>query len=113
MMASLDDKIAAQGYRNFSHVRCAYHGSARVSPLQHRYNDIMSRQRIAIEWSFAKVKQRCPYSCQSRLLKLGACDVARNIRVCVFMTSIHTTLHQSQTGLYFQCFAPTLAQYLA
>jgi hypothetical protein len=98
---------------NLSHVRCAHHGPAPVTAQDIIDNYIMSKERISIEWGFCKIKQRCPYCTRSSLLKFGQTDVARNIRVCVLMTNIHTCLRQSQTGHYFDCFAPSLAEYLA
>lgn len=101
-----------KGYTNLSHVRCAHHGPAYVSPQQISDNIQMSSGRVGIEWGFGKIKQRCPYCTHKNLLKLRSGKVARIIRVCALMTNIHTSLNQSQSSGYFDCRAPTLEEYL-
>ncbi len=100
-----------KGYTNDTHVRVAAHGHIPLTALQIHYNRVMSRVRIGIEWGFGKVKQRNPFILHWRLLKLQLVDVARYIRVAVLLTNAHTCMVQSQTGLYFNCFAPTLDAY--
>jgi hypothetical protein len=101
-----------KGFDDDVHIRAAYHG-ARLSPLQTHQNWIMSGERVTVEWGFGKVQQRCPFVCKRNLLKLQLVDVARYIRVAVLLTNAHTCMHQSQTGLYFQCRAPTLEEYFS
>ena len=101
-----------KGFTRNTHVKCAHHGPAPVTPEMRHHNWIMARARIGVEWGFGKVKARCPFATRPSLLKLKERDVARIIRVCTLMTNIHTCLYQSQTGLYFNCSAPSLEEYL-
>jgi hypothetical protein len=102
-----------KGYERDTHIRCAAHGPARVTQRQHLDNWIMSKTRISVEWGYGKVKTRCPYLLRPHHLKLQLMDVAQVIRVSVLLTNAHTCLHQSITGLYFNCAAPTLTEYFA
>eukprot|EP01032_Pedospumella_encystans_P018564 gene18564-21128_t len=84
-----------KGYVRTSHVRCAAHGPAHVSAIQHRDNGIMSRERIGVEWGFGKVYARCKYIRHASLLKVQDNDVS--MRVAVAVTNAHTCIAQSQT----------------
>lgn len=101
-----------RGFDNSSCVRSAAHGPAYVSPAQKVDNHKMSRERITEEWCFAKVKNLFPFTTRPNLLKLQLVDVAAYIRVAVFLTNCHTCINQSETGLYFNCLAPSLHEYL-
>ncbi len=55
MMAQLGNYIqywmyTDKGYDADTNVRCAAHGPASVTILQHYHNFLMSRERIGIEW---------------------------------------------------------------
>ncbi|KAJ1438391.1 hypothetical protein B484DRAFT_344267, partial [Ochromonadaceae sp. CCMP2298] len=102
-----------KGYSNNTHVRSAAHGPGYVSHLQWFHNAMMSRARVTIEWGFGKVYARCPFLKRPSLLKLQQTDVARLVRVAVFLTNAHTCMRQSGTGIYFDCAAPSLAEYFA
>ena len=78
-----------------THIRCASHGPSNLTPLQHHYNWIMSKERIGIEWGNGKIKISCPLTLQKKLLKLQQVDVVQLIRVAVLLTNAHTCLHQS------------------
>jgi hypothetical protein len=100
-----------KGYAVDTHVRSAAHGPLYVSPQQHHNNWIMASERIGVEWGFGKVKARCPFMLKPHLLKLQLSDVAQYARISALLTNAHTCLHQSQTGLYFDCSAPNLEEY--
>lgn len=97
---------------NSDHGRCAHHGPG-LTAYQVHSNWVMSMVRIGVEWGFGKVKTRNPFVLNWRLLKLQRVDVARYVRVAVLLANAHTCLRQSQTGVHFNCFAPSLAQYFA
>ncbi len=100
-----------KGYTDNTHVKSAYHGPVPLTAMEIHYNWLMSTVRIGVEWGFGKVKYRNPFILHWRLLKFQMVDVARYIRVAVLLTNAHTCLHQSQTGLYFNCYAPSVEQY--
>jgi hypothetical protein len=102
-----------KGYTAKSHMLCSHHGPAFVTPEQDQDNWIMSRERIGVEWGFGKVLERCPLLNKIKIMKLKLIDVAAYVRNAVFLTNIDTCLHQSQCGEHFDCFAPTLYEYLA
>jgi hypothetical protein len=125
-----------KGFNDASNVFSAYHGPGEVTALMEHYNWIMSRFRIglfcvmllsycvfhqfiiiqffaAVEWCFGKLKARNPFLQRYDILKLQQMDVARHVRVAVLLTNAHTCLHESQTGLYFNCFSPKLSEYFA
>ena len=100
-----------KGYTNDTHCKCAHHGPAVLTALQVHFNWVMSRARIGVEWGFGKVKARNPLILKPYMLKLQLMDVSKLVRVAVLLTNAHTCLNQSQTGLYFNCCAPTLGEY--
>lgn len=102
-----------KGYDYDTHIRCAYHGPGYVSEEEKHFNYIMSRERIGVEWGNAKIYQRCPLLKRVELLKLQLVDVRSLVRVGVLLTNFHTSLHQSSVGFYFNCFAPSLPEYLS
>lgn len=102
-----------KGYAYNTHIRCAAHGPAYVTGQQLFENWVMAKERIGVEWGYGKVKALCPILRRKYLLKLKAVDVAQLVRVCFFLTNMHTCMNQSQVGLYFNCPAPSLAEYLA
>lgn len=102
-----------KGYNFDTHVRCASHGPGPVTVVQEQNNAIMARPRVTDEWGFGKVYERCPLVNQKKFLKLQGVDVAQIVRVAVLLTNFHTCMHQSNTGLFFHCAAPTLEQYCA
>lgn len=100
-----------KGYDWNSHCRVAARGA--LTAHQFFNNWVMSKVREGIEWGFGKLKSRNPLVLRSQLLKLQMVDVAKIIRVAVLLTNLDTCLHGSNTSLFFNCFPPTLQQYLA
>jgi hypothetical protein len=102
-----------KGYTRKTHMLCSHHGPGYVTPEQDQDNWIMSRDRVTVEWAFGKVYQRCPLLHNDKMLKLKLINVAMYVRNAVFLTNIHTCLHQNNIGEHFNCDAPSLADYLA
>ena len=100
-----------KGFSWDTYVRCAAHGPGIVTAFEKRNNYIMSTVRVTEEWGFGKIKARCPFINRHMILKVQHIDVAKFVRVAVLLTNAHTCMHQSQTGLYFDCTAPTLEEY--
>lgn len=98
---------------HYSHLRAAAHGPGHVTDQQKFDNWVMAKERVGVEWGYGKIDARCPFLKCAHLMKLQACDVASFVRVAVLLTNAHTCLQQSQTGLYFECEAPTLENYFA
>ena len=102
-----------KGFTTDTNIKSAHHGPAIVTPQQFRDNMMMSSVRVCIEWSFTKLKQVAPILTRKSILRLGAINVPKLLRVAQLQTNVHTCLKQSQTGLFFNCSAPTLEQYFA
>jgi hypothetical protein len=75
-------------------------------------NAVMSRVRVAVEWSFEKVVQEFAFLDFDKNLKLYLSPIALWYKIGVLMTNCHTCLYGSQTGLFFQLQAPSLEWYL-
>lgn len=103
-----------KGYNNSSHLRAAAHlPGPPLTVLQIFENWLMAKERISVEWGYAKVKARCPLLNCPHLLKLQASDVSCIVRVAVLLSNAHTCMHQSETGLYYNCPAPSVEEYFA
>lgn len=99
-----------KGFNNDDYIRCAAHGPGFVTPEQHADNAVMGRGRVSEEWGFGKLKARCPFV-NSKKLPIQCVDVGKYVRVATLLTNAHTCFHQSITGLYFDCYAPTIHEY--
>ena len=102
-----------RGYDNDTHLNYAAHGPALVTAMDIEHAWVMSRARIGVEWGFGKIYARCPILKRVLKQKPQEKDVKQLHRVCVLLTNAHTCLHQSQTGLYFNCKAPSLEEYFS
>ena len=110
-------RFMSRGDKNYawlSHMSGMYqrHGGRALTQSQRESNKATSPVRVCIEWTFAKVMQRCPLIGRPRLLKIQEVPVCTYINVAFFLTNLHTTLHGSQTGLYFMTEPMSLEQYL-
>lgn len=84
-----------------------------LTPRQIYFNWVMSKVREGVEWGFGRVKSRNSFILRKELLKLQSVNVARYVRVAVFLTNCDTCIERScQTSLYFMCHPPTLEEYL-
>jgi len=102
------DKI----YNTSPVVRAAY--SRKNGPLQpwmKTYNHIMSRLRIAVEWSFGKVVTRAKYIAFFMSMRLFEIPVAKYFTVAALLANAHTCMYGTQETRYFDCVAPTLVEY--
>jgi hypothetical protein len=100
-----------KGFTRDTHIRCAFKGP-NITPDQVDDNEQMTPVRVCNEWGFAKMYERNPFLRRVCLLKMQRVDVARYVRVAVLLTNMHTCLHESNTGLYFDVRAWTLEEYL-
>lgn len=101
-----------KGFDEDTHISCAAHGPAYVSPRRKLNSKRLTPLRVTNEWCIGKVYERNPYLRNVLLLKLQQTDVAALVKSAVIITNCHTCMHQSNTGLYFNVIAPTLADYL-
>lgn len=76
------------------------------------FNKEMSRVRQSVEWGFGKVTTNFAFLDFKKNLKLLLQPVSKYYIVGTFLTNCHTCLYGSQTGRYFDCAPPTLAEYL-
>jgi hypothetical protein len=100
------DKI----YASLSHMSGMFRG--RRTHAQRLSNSRISPLRVCAEWNFAMAHQRCPLIGRPRLLKLQEVPVVTYLNIAFFLTNLHTTLHGSQTGLYFMTEPMSLEEYL-
>lgn len=101
---------ADKGYGHDTHVRSAFKRADFNKIIR---NLIMGRSRVSIEWGFRKINRVCPLLKAVDKMKIQHVAVSKRVRVAALLTNLHTCLHGSQTGLYFDCRQPTLQQYLA
>lgn len=99
------------GYESTAFVKSPLRGD-HLTPLQLIQKEMMSGERICAEWGFSKLKARNPFVTQIKQMKLLHVEVCKILQVAAILTNCHSCLHQSQTALYFQCWAPSLDEYL-
>lgn len=77
------------------------------------FNLLMSRQRIAVEWSFASVTNLFQRARSAHVLRVFSTPVGATYTVMTFLTNcIIAVRGHSQTSIYFDCDPPTLREYL-
>jgi len=104
--------VTEKGYASRSHVQCSYHGTG-VTWYQAIRNLIIGSYRVAVEWCFQKIKTRSGIVTDLNNMKIDMTQVDYLVRSAALLANSHTCLHESATGLRFQCPAPTLHEYFA
>lgn len=76
------------------------------------FNKTMSQLRQCVEWEFGKIKTLFSFLDFKKNLKLLLQPVAKYYIVGTLLANCHTCIYSSQTGLYYDCKPPSLAEYL-
>jgi hypothetical protein len=80
--------------------------------LQKEFNLLMSKERITVEWGFAKITSIFAYLDFSKNQKIFLQPVGHYFRLAAILANCHTCLYGSQVALYFNLTPPTLNEYL-
>ena len=80
------------------------------------YNRQFVSCRESVEWGFGKVYAPwyalLPYLDFEQLQKSNLAPTEEDFMVGVWLTNLHTCAYGSTTSLYFNCYPPTLAEYI-
>lgn len=103
-------------YRNSPIVTAAF--NLRNNPVglnfwQEMQNHIMSDTRVAIEWSFGKIVQRCKYVAFGKTMFIQSSPVNQYCHVGVFLPNCHTFFYGSQHTCYFRVAPSSIEEYMA
>jgi hypothetical protein len=102
---------ADKGYNNDAHTVAAYHININT-PIEHRNaNNIMTRQRIGVEWGIEKIYVICPLIKHLEFMKTQLSPISSYEYSSALLCNIHTCLNTNQNATYFDCI-PTLEDYL-
>jgi len=77
------------------------------------YNSIMSKIRVAIEWSFGSIIVRNKFISFAIGQKIQQNQLAKQYNIAVFLTNCHVCMNGSAHMEYFDCVPPSLDAYLA
>ena len=84
---------------------------ARLSNVQHKFNNNMSKVRTSVEWGFGKISGVFAFLDFHRNLKVYLQPVGKLMYTGAILANVHTCLYSSQTSKYFGLEPPTLEQY--
>ena len=104
---------ADKGYVSSSHGNVAYR-AGRGLPLPDELaeaNNMMSPQRIGVEWSFQKISQNSALIDQYKIQKIQLSQVASFYYVAAILANAHTCLYMSNASVYWNLAPPTLGNY--
>ena len=76
------------------------------------YNRQFASCRESVEWGFGKVYALWPYLDFEKLQKSNLAPTEEDFMVGVWLTNLHTCAYGSTTSSYFNCYPPTLEEYL-
>ena len=76
------------------------------------YNRQFASCRESVEWGFGKVYALWPYLGFEKLQKSNLAPTEEDFMVGVWLTNLHTCAYGSTTSSYFNCYPPTLEEYL-
>eukprot|EP00644_Phytophthora_capsici_P002452 jgi/Phyca11/543127/estExt2_Genewise1Plus.C_PHYCAscaffold_110191 len=95
-----------------SEMLCSPFRSAYVSSAEKRFNVVMSKTRVSIEWLFGIVKTKWAFLDWNKKHKILLTPVARMVRTAVLLTNAMTCIRNgNQISKYFNCAPPTLEEY--
>ena len=83
-----------------------------VQPWQTSQNSIMSRIRIAVEWSFGKIITQNAFLDFWKNQKIQMSPLAKYYHVATLLTNMHTCLYGAEHCNYFEILPPTLDEYM-
>jgi len=101
-----------KGYYNDTHAIAAHRVNANTPPWQIQSNNIMTPQRIAVEWSIGKLKVMSPLLNNLYVMKVQQSQVSKYVFACALLCNIHTCLYGNECSTHFNCHPPTIEQYL-
>lgn len=101
-----------RGYTSFSHVFAAHRGGINLPNNLQQENRAMRPRRASNEWGIGKVKVRNPLLGYMHTTRIQQTPFLKIVKVAVLFTNLHTCLHESLTGLHYNCFAPSIEDYL-
>jgi len=85
---------ADKGYYNDTHTVAAYHININT-PIEHRNaNNIMTRQRIGVEWGIEKIYVICPLIKHLEFMKTQLSPISSYIYSSALLCNIHTCLNK-------------------
>ena len=104
--------FADKGYAMAGQLMVPFKGTYTHGHPRRRFNAVFSRLRIAVEWFFGKVDSLWKRPTLKTNVRILQNNVGMEYFAACFMTNIHTTFYQSQTGEYFGVMPPTFAEYV-
>ncbi|KAF4047053.1 DDE superfamily endonuclease [Phytophthora infestans] len=91
---------------------CSPFMDAHVRSAEKRFNTIMSKSRVSVEWMFSIIKQKWAFLDWNKKHKILLTPVGRMVRVAVLLTNASTCLRKgNQISEYFGCTPPDVVDY--
>lgn len=91
---------------------CSPFQDAHAGSVEKRFNELMSQNRVSIEWMFGILKRKWAFIDWNKKHKILLTPVARMVRVAMLLTNAATCMSGgNQISDYFNCAPPTLEQY--
>jgi len=87
------------------------HGA--VLPWMTAENSLMSKIRVAVEWTFGNIVMLYKFVDFAKGQKLMESPLAKHYVVAVLLANCHTCIYGVQHNEYFDCDPPSLADYLS
>ena len=86
-------------------------GGARLTPLQHQWNQAMSSVRISVEWVFGDIINYFKFLDFRKNLKIQLSAVGKMYIVCTLLQNARSCFYGSTTSEFFDCEPPAIAEY--
>ena len=103
------------GDRGYDHghpgLMVPYKGAA-ISPAERAHNQVMSKMRQPVEWSFGKIVVYFAFIDFKKNQKIYHQPVASYFIIATFLTNVHSCYYGNHTSQYFSCPTPKLDDYL-
>ncbi|MDX1903259.1 MAG: transposase family protein [Thermonemataceae bacterium] len=103
-------------YGDLAYPQSAYIFGGFVAPDRNspeaRFNQAMSRIRIAVEWGFATILRRWTHLDFTRSMKLFEQPIAQQFINCAFLVNLQNCFYGGATNVYFDCNVMSLQVYL-
>ena len=99
-------------YPQSQYVFGGFRGANPNSP-EAAWNATMSKSRVVVEWSFAKILSLWPFLDSKRDMKVFKIPCGKYYIFGAFLTNIHNCFRGCSTSKYFDCPPLSIEQYLA
>lgn len=99
-----------KGYVEKTHQHVAHRGVHLPAQLQME-NELMSPQRVGVEWAFHRVCSEFAYVDHYKVAKVQLSQVAKIYCLAALLANAYTCLYHSQASVYWNCPPPTLGSY--